>query len=58
MWQNADHVAEVGYRACEANRARVVPGWRNNALAAIPKLLPDALALRIIGGHAKRLKRI
>jgi len=58
MWQSADHVAEVGYRACEANRARVVPGWRNNLLAAIPKLLPDVLALRIIGGHAKRLKRI
>jgi len=58
MWQDAAHVAEVGYAAVEANRARVVPGWRNNLLAAIPKLLPDALALRIIGGHAKRLKRI
>lgn len=58
MWQSADHVARVGYQAVEANRARVVPGWRNTLLAAIPKLLPDALALRIIGGHAKRLKRI
>ena len=58
MWKDAAHVAAVGYAAVEANRARVVPGWRNNLLAAIPKLLPDALALRIIGGHAKRLKRI
>jgi short-subunit dehydrogenase len=58
MWQTADHVARVGYEAVEANRARVVPGWRNNLLATIPKLLPDALALRIIGGHARRLKRI
>jgi short-subunit dehydrogenase len=58
MWQTADHVARVGYAAVEANRPRVVPGWRNTLLAAIPKLLPDALALRIIGGHARRLKRI
>ncbi len=58
MWQTADHVARVGYAAVEANRARVVPGWRNTLLAAIPKLLPDALALKIIGGHARRLKRI
>ncbi|QTC91046.1 SDR family NAD(P)-dependent oxidoreductase [Brevundimonas goettingensis] len=58
MWQTADHVARVGYAAVEANRPRVVPGWRNNLLAAIPKLLPDNLALKIIGGHAKRLKRI
>jgi len=58
MWQDAAHVAEVGYAAVEADSVRVVPGWRNTLLAAIPKLLPDALALRIIGGHAKRLKRI
>ena len=58
MWQGADHVARVGYQAVEANRVRVVPGWRNALLAAIPKLLPDALALKIIGGHAKRLKRL
>ncbi|CAN5291339.1 SDR family oxidoreductase [soil metagenome] len=58
MWQTADHVARVGYEAVEANRVRVIPGAMNNVLAAIPKLLPDAVALRIIGGHAKRLKRI
>jgi len=58
MWQTADHVARVGYAAVEANRPRVVPGWRNNLLAAIPKILPDGLALKIIGGHARRLKRI
>ncbi|WP_395650009.1 SDR family NAD(P)-dependent oxidoreductase [Brevundimonas sp.] len=58
MWQTAGHVARVGYAAVEANRTRVVPGWRNTLLAAIPKLLPDAVALKIIGGHARRLKRI
>ena len=44
--------------AVEANRPRAVPGWKNRLLAAIPKLLPDGLALRIIGGHARRLDRL
>ena len=54
----ADHVARVGYRACEANRPKVAPGLMNNLLAALAKHLPDAVALRMVGGHAKRLKRI
>jgi hypothetical protein len=58
MWQSADHVAGVGYRACEANRPKVVPGVMNNLMAGLAKHLPDALALRMVGGHAKRLKRI
>ncbi|MDI1280265.1 MAG: short-subunit dehydrogenase [Brevundimonas sp.] len=58
MWQSADHVAQVGYRACEANRPKVAPGLMNNLLAALAKYLPDAVALRMVGGHAKRLKRI
>lgn len=58
MWQSAETVARVGYEAVEANRARVVPGWRNTLLAAVPKLLPDGLALKIIGDHARRLDRI
>lgn len=58
MWQDADHVARVGYAACEANRVRVVPGAANVALSLIPKLLPDSLALALTGGHARRLGRI
>ena len=58
MWQTAAHVAEVGYRACEANRPKVTPGAMNNALAALGKHLPDRLALGMVGGHARRLKRI
>lgn len=58
MWQSAAHVAEVGYAACEANQARVTPGAMNTVLAGLAKHLPDALALRMVGGHAKRLKRI
>ena len=58
MWQSAGHVARVGYRACEANRPKVAPGIMNNLLALLPKLLPDAVALGMVGGHAKRLKRL
>jgi short-subunit dehydrogenase len=58
MWGTADHVARVGYRACEADRPRVTPGAINTVLASLGKHLPDALALRMVGGHARRLKRI
>ena len=58
MWQTADHVARVGYAVCEANRPKVTPGAMNNLLAGLAKHLPDRLALNMVGGHAKRLKRI
>ena len=58
MWQSADHVARVGYAACEANRPSVTPGVMNNLLAGLAKHLPDRMALAMVGGHAKRLKRI
>lgn len=58
MWQTAAHVARVGYDAVEANRPRVTPGLMNNVLAGLAKHLPDHVALNMVGGHAKRLKRI
>ena len=58
MWQTADDVARVGYAACEANRPKVTPGVMNNLLAGLAKHLPDRVALNMVGGHAKRLKRI
>ncbi|HAV51676.1 MULTISPECIES: SDR family NAD(P)-dependent oxidoreductase [unclassified Brevundimonas] len=58
MWQTADHVARVGWRACEANRPQVTPGVMNNLMAGLAKHLPDGMALSMVGGHAKRLKRI
>ena len=58
MWQTADHVARVGYAACEANRSQVTPGVMNNLMAGLAKHLPDRMALAMVGGHAKRLKRI
>jgi short-subunit dehydrogenase len=58
MWQTAEHVARVGYDAVEANRPKVTPGVMNNLLAGLAKHLPDRVALNMVGGHAKRLKRI
>jgi len=58
MWQTAEHVARVGYDACEADRPRVTPGFMNNVMAGLAKLLPDGLALNMVAGHARRLKRI
>jgi hypothetical protein len=58
MWQTAAHVARVGYDAVEANRPKVTPGVMNNLLAGLAKHLPDRIALSMVGGHAKRLKRI
>lgn len=58
MWMTAEAVARAGYDAVEANRPRVIPGWRNRLLSIIPKLLPNGVALSIIAGHARRLKRL
>ena len=58
MWMEADRVARIGWDAVEANRPRVTPGVANNVLAALGGMLPDALALRMVGGHAKRLDRL
>lgn len=58
MWQGADHVARVGYDACEANRPQVTPGVMNNLMAGLAKHLPDGMALSMVSDHAKRLKRI
>ena len=58
MWMTAEAVARAAFDGVEANRPRVVPGWRNRLLSIIPKILPNEVALAIIAGHARRLKRI
>ncbi|MNT65538.1 hypothetical protein D3C72_2035290 [compost metagenome] len=55
---DADRVARIGWAAVEANRPRVTPGFANNVLAGLGGLLPDSLALKMVGGHAKRLDRL
>lgn len=58
MWQSAEHVARVAHDACEADRARVTPGVMNTVMAGLARLLPEGMALDMVAGHARRLKRI
>lgn len=58
MWMTADAVAEAGWTAVEKNASVRVPGLANKMLSVLPRLLPEPLALRLVAGHAKRLKRL
>lgn len=58
MWMDADRVARIGWAACEAGRASVTPGLANRLLSGLARHLPESLALRMVGGHARRLERI
>ncbi|HEY1072892.1 SDR family oxidoreductase [Brevundimonas sp.] len=58
MWMDAERVARIGWDAVEANRPRVTPGVMNNVLATLGGMLPDSLALKMVGGHARRLDRL
>jgi short-subunit dehydrogenase len=58
MWMDAGRVAQIGYDACEANRASVTPGVMNNVMAGLARVLPDGLALKMVANHARRLERL
>ena len=58
MWMRSADVARIGWDAVETNRTSVTPGVMNNVLGGLAKHLPDGLALRMVGGHAKRLGRV
>ena len=53
IWLDSARVARLGVDAVEAGRRRVVTGKANNVIAALSKYLPDRLAAKLIGGHAK-----
>jgi short-subunit dehydrogenase len=58
MWQDAKTVAEIGYDGLEANRAIVVSGAANQAIAAFAKLIPDQLALTLMKTQAHKFRRL
>jgi hypothetical protein len=53
LWLDSATVARLGVDAVEAGRARVVTGAPNRLVAVLCKLLPDAAARALVGGHAK-----
>ena len=55
-WMGADAVASAGYAAVEANRALCVPGVVNKAAALLARLVPENLALAIMGRHGAEIR--
>jgi short-subunit dehydrogenase len=54
LWQSAEKVADIGYRAVEQNRSVVVTGVPNKLIAGLAKLTPDAWALHLTKGIGAR----
>ncbi len=58
LWMSADEVVKQGLVAVEANQAVCITGWRNKAIAALTKLLPDkAIRFLMKSSVAKFRKR-
>jgi uncharacterized protein len=57
MWLDARTVVEMGFDGVEANKAVVVTGNANKAIAAIAKLLPDSLALGLMKSQMSKFRR-
>ena len=58
LWQEARAVADQGFEACERNDAVCVTGGPNKAIAALGKLMPDVLALRIMRSQSAKFRRV
>lgn len=58
MWKTAEDVAAAGWRGVEANEAIVVPGAASKGIAALGKLLPDAIAMAIVSSQSDRYRRM
>lgn len=57
MWLDARAVVEIGFDAVEANQAVVVSGGVNKTIAAVAKLLPDAIALTLMKSQMSKFRR-
>lgn len=56
MWLDAKTVAKLGYDAVEANKAVVVTGFANNVIAALARLMPDGLMLKLMENQSKNFR--
>ncbi len=57
LWLDAASVAREGYAALEAGRPVCVTGAPNRVIAAIAKLTPDALVLRLAAWSGRKMRR-
>lgn len=58
LWQTGAEVARLGFEAVERNKPVEVTGPANKAIAALAKLLPDPVALKIVAGQSSRFRRL
>ena len=56
LWMAAEPVVEAGWRGVEANRPLIVPGLANKALGGLARLLPEALAMKVIASQGERFR--
>jgi short-subunit dehydrogenase len=56
MWLDA-LTAQAGYAAVEANRAVCITGWPNKVIAALGRLLPEALLMAVTRRAARTIRR-
>jgi hypothetical protein len=56
MWSDADDVVRAGLDAAERGRVLCVPGRANRAIKVLMDLLPDRLALGLVGRRAKHFR--
>ncbi len=56
LWMDADTVARQGYAAVMAGKVVHVPGPVNQTIVGVTKLIPEALALRLMKRQTKRLR--
>jgi uncharacterized protein len=56
LWMDAGAVARQGYDAVMRGRVLCVPGFANQAIASVTKLVPEPLALRMMARGARRIR--
>ena len=56
LWMAAEPVVEAGWRGVEANRPLIVSGLANKALGGLARLLPEALAMKVIASQGERFR--
>jgi len=57
LWMDATTVAREAFAAVERGDLCHINGRLNRAVHALTKLLPNALALKIVGGQSKKFRR-
>jgi short-subunit dehydrogenase len=57
MWMEAAECAEQGVEACERGRAVFIPGRANKGIAALNKILPNAIAQNLMAKNSNKIRK-